>query len=440
MIYKRNSLARIVLLSCAAILIGYPPLTQAEATPSTEREPTFAEKEKAGYGTDSALEGPGGVAAELAQDDVDVGSLLILDFLDGSLKPWFNFKRELNEKYGLKLGLSYNALYQYATPTLTDINSAAGGRLQIQGMWTLLGRKTENPGSLSFRVEDRHRLGTDVPPTQLGGQFGYASITGLGFSEYDFTLTELAWRQTVLDGNMKFGFGKISAVSWYNAHALSSGLTGFQNSTMQASGTKPSVGRGLGAVGAYHLHPKFVVLGGIHDANAVTSDSPFDTIDQKEFYSSTEFRWYPTSFDRRKWDQVKLQLWYVDAKDKSSSPSDYGTAFTTSFLLKDRYMPFVSAGLAHGGTSLIKSDITAGLGIGLKNKHRSARDVLGMGFNWSNPYNSLAQDQYTTEVFYRLQVLPHFALTPSFQYIIDPAFNPSDDHVWLGSIRARFTL
>ena len=120
---------------------------------------------KSGYSADTAMEGPTGVEADLAEDDKDRGAVFRPPLLDGALKPWFDAKRELNEKLGLKLQFSYQALYQIASETTTGEDEAAGGRAEVQGSWTLLGRNSKNPGTLTFRVEDRHRLGTDIPPT-----------------------------------------------------------------------------------------------------------------------------------------------------------------------------------------------------------------------------------------------------------------------------------
>ena len=52
------------------------------------------------------------------------------------------------------------------------------------------------------------------------------------------------------------------------------------------------------------------------------------------------------------------------------------------------------------------------------------RGVLGFGFNWGRP-NEIsfagADDQYTTELFWRYQLTTELAVTPSIQFIKDPA-------------------
>ena len=49
-------------------------------------------------------------------------------------------------------------------------------------------------------------------------------------------------------------------------------------------------------------------------------------------------------------------------------------------------------------------------------------------------------NQYTAEVFYRLQVAQNLAITLDIQLIIDPALNPDEDQIRLGSLRLRFSL
>jgi hypothetical protein len=397
---------------------------------------------KSGYTSHSSLEGAGGVMTELAEDDAKVDAVFTPPLLDGAFQPWYAMKREWNKKYGLQLGLSYNALYQEANETPTGVDESMAERFQLQGSWTLLGRGTKNPGMMTFRVEHREPIGSYIPPSQLGGQFGSANNVGGGFGNYaDYlTVTEIAWRQTANDGKVKFGFGKISAVSWYTTHALSSALTGFQNAGLQSSMTKPNVGRGLGAVAAVHLGERYAVLAGMHDANADTQGNPFDTIGDKDFYYSAELRWFPTSFDRGKWDQVRVQIWHIDETSDGAKASGNGITMLGSLLFKDRYMPFVSFGTSDGHATSIKTDAAAGIAFAFNTKHRAARDILALGLNWGKPSDDSLNEQLTVEAFYRFQLYQNLAFTPSVQFISSPTFGAEDDKVWVYGIRGRLTF
>ena len=430
----------------AAAILVLPPPAFAQQSESAEAPGAASAVEtegsaptKSGYTAGASLEGGDSVTEDLAQDDLAVGSVLHFPRVEQFFAPWFDAKRKLNERYGLKLQFSYQALYQDADESPGE-DEAAAGRGEFQGTWTLVGRDTKNPGLLSFRVENRHAFGSKIPPTRLGAQFGSAIPTGSGFSDFGTAVTEVAWRQTLLDGRMKFAAGKISATSWYNTNALSSAKTGFQNLALRTSVSKPGPGRGLGAGMAVRLGVRFVALAGIHDANARTPDDPFDTIDEDEFYQSLEVRWFPTTFDRRRWDQVRVQVWHQDERATAGVPSDQGFTFAANRLFNEFWMPFVLGGISDGVASTYEADLIAGVGFGFKPVHRTARDVLGFAVGWGKPANDTLQDQYTSEVFYRLQLVQNLAITPSAQYIVNPANSPNETEVWVVGLRGRLTF
>ncbi|WP_299636461.1 carbohydrate porin, partial [uncultured Ruegeria sp.] len=170
-----------------------------------------------------------------------------------------------------------------------------------------------------------------------------------------------------------------------------------------------------------------------------TTGNPFDTIGQKEFYKSIEFRWYPTTKDRWRWDQVRLQFWHQDAIKSKGTPSSHGATFAASKLLRDKWYPFLLAGWSDGNATIFKTDVIAGLGVGFDTRHRVARDVLGVAVGWGNPSNDLLQDQTTAELFYRFQLVEHVALTPSVQYVRNPAANPNLNDALVFGLRARIT-
>jgi hypothetical protein len=374
-------------------------------------------------------------------DEDDVRTLPVLSFpkVEGFFEPFFDWKKRLNDDYGLKLGFSYQVLLQGTNEDVPN-ERAIGGRGQIDGAWTFLNRGGKNPGTITFRFENRHTIDSDIPPSKFGFQFGSVMPSGGGFSAFGTSWSELAWRQTALDGKLKFIVGKISATSWYNAYALSSPMRGFQNTGLQSSLTKPAPGRGIGAGFGYQFAPNYVVLAGIHDANAVTQDNPFDTIGLGEFYYSTEFRFYTTPPDRAKWDQVRVQLWYQEPLEEKGTPEGYGMTFAASHLFRDHYMPFVLGGISNGEATVFEQDLVIGLGIGVDTLNRAASDVFGIAVGWGDPYAPQLRDQYTAEAFYRFQLVERVAFTPSVQYVRYPAANPSREDAWLWGLRARVTF
>lgn len=295
-----------------AALFGTRPVAgQMEARPAsgqTEARPALAlgliclalaqgtaaeAQSRSGFGRSGSLESGDSVTEDIEQDDIDAGSAF--RFPGAPLEPWFALKRRWNEAFGLKLNFSYQTLYQTADIS-NGIDEAAAGRGEINGSWALIGRGSKNVGRLTFRLEDRYTLGTEIPPSKLGNQFGSGTLVGTGFSAYENpNLSELAWRQAAMGGRLRFVFGKISAVSWYGGHAFSSPKRAFQNSAFQGSNSRAFPGRGFGAGVAYELTPRFAILAGLHDANAKTTGNPFETIGDGEFMKSVELRWYLTT-------------------------------------------------------------------------------------------------------------------------------------------------
>jgi porin len=50
------------------------------------------------------------------------------------------------------------------------------------------------------------------------------------------------------------------------------------------------------------------------------------------------------------------------------------------------------------------------------------------------------RDQYTVELYYRLQVLKHLAITPDIQVLVNPALNSDTDVVGVFGLRARLAF
>ena len=235
--------------------------------------------------------------------------------------------------------------------------------------------------------------------------------------------------------------GKISAASWYCDHAFSSPKRGFQNTAILSSNTRAFPGRGIGGGLAYRFIPNHVALVGIHDANAKTTENPFDTIDQTEFLHSIEFRWYTTTAERARWDQVRLNLWHQDRREQDGAPESYGMNLAASKLMfNDKVMPFLLAGVSDGKASLFKKDIAVGVGFGFNTTQSKARNVLAVGIAWGDPSDNTFQEQITGEVYYRFQLLDNIAITPSIQVIKNPVANPDKTTVAVAGLRLRVTF
>ena len=117
-----------------------------------------------------------------------------------------------------------------------------------------------------------------------------------------------------------------------------------------------------------------------------------------------------------------------------------GAGFSATKFIDDKWLPFLRVGYAEDGGAMWERSVSTGIGYYIT----ETRDLLGIGLNWGRPAESDdgpdLDDQYTAELFYRLQLSPNLALTPDIQLIIDPALNPQEDTLWIFGFRARLTL
>ena len=91
-------------------------------------------------------------------------------------------------------------------------NASDSLNMIIDGMFT----KGDHPGTIGFRVENRHRLGTDFPPQSLGAHIGAGTPTALGFGEFNFALAELYYEQQIIKDHFVVRLGKMLPFGIYD--------------------------------------------------------------------------------------------------------------------------------------------------------------------------------------------------------------------------------
>jgi porin len=240
-----------------SLVLGWaqPALTQQTASESTKEQAIQQEDAvegeqnpttKSGYEDESGFGGPSSTGAQLEEDNLEKVPLLRLPGIDRALKPWFDWKGRLNKDYGLSFGFDYTALYQEVTESPGE-DSAAGGIFRFFGNWTVIGRESGNAGSIVFKVENRHRLGTDIPPQDLGFEAGYLGIPGTAFSDYHWGVTNLYWQQRFRDGEFNFIAGVVDVTDYLDIYGLTNPWTQFHNLVFLTNPTIPAPNQGLGA-------------------------------------------------------------------------------------------------------------------------------------------------------------------------------------------------
>ena len=161
---------------------------QSMSAPETDGERV------AGYANTAQFGGPNSVGAQVKSDDKVKQSSYRFQGFTQAIQPYYDFKARTHVRRGLAFGADYNVLFQAANDSIGD-DKAASGALRLFGNWTLTGRDSTQQGSLVFKVENRHRLGTDIAPQALASELGYAGLTATPFSDAGSILTNLYWHQ-----------------------------------------------------------------------------------------------------------------------------------------------------------------------------------------------------------------------------------------------------
>ena len=428
---------RVALLVCAS-------LWAALSAPSSEaQEPLTAEEDKASSSSADVPQfgGPSSVAGRLSGDAEPKESYYRYRGLERGLGPWFEMKDRLADKRGFSFGIDYSALYQSANESFGGgEDRAAGGILELPMSWTLFDGKDGSTGTLVFKTDHGHRLGTEVAPEGLGAEVGAASLTGSGFGDFDLAVINLYWQQSFNDGRLTYIAGRVDPSDYVDFYPMVDTLTAFTNQVFSNSPTIALPSPGFGGGFAVFPTENWYAIAGFSDTNGQPTTSGLDSFfNQNEYFKHLEIG-HISSFERRQLDNTHLTLWHSDARRMAGVGEGWGGTFSFSRFLGDRLLPFVRAGWGDGGgDALMEGLVSAGFGL-----LRKSHDLFGLGLSWGRPSEATfgpdLDDQITAEVFYRVTLSPRFAVTPDVQILLDPALNPNEDTILFFGLRARLTL
>ena len=375
--------------------------------------------------------GPTSVGGQIAEDAAIVPQWR-LQGLQDHFEPWYQFKERLNDGHGLQFNIDESMFYQVATDSLGDTD-AASGLVRVYGQWEPFSNSCcDNRGMLVFKGENRHKIGTAITPFDLGFEAGSILPTGTFFSEFDFGVTNLFWKQYLFDQRLAVAIGRIDVTDFVDVYAMMNPLTHFINLGFSTNPTIAVPNQGLGAAAGAMLTDRLYVQGGVGDANGQPTTSGFNTFfNDSEYFSYVEVG-ATSSQDRIYLDNIHVTLWHTDARAASGSPEGHGVAVTAQKFICDKWLPFFRFGYADGDAALMQTTFSTGLGL-----QRENRDVAGIGLSWGQPAAGALRDQFTSEFFYRFQLTQFLAVTPDIQLIVDPALNPSVDVLALFGVRFR---
>jgi porin len=391
--------------------------------------------------------GPDSVQSRIESDSLEVG-VFELKFL----KPYYNWKDRIREKYGFSFGLVYVPIFLKADRSLSGTDKhASSGVFRFLGSWQLFGRGSETTGTLTYLVEHRHRYTFTSPALFSLDNLGNVGAISIPFADDGWHLTNLYWSQSWKNGKFEAVVGFLDVTDFVDVYPLTSPWTDFYNFVFSigvATMDLPDDGA-LGLAAGAWLTDRIYIIGGFQDLNS-DPNQPFRGFDtffnDADFFKHIEIGYTTSPWKQYYLDNLHLTLWHADKREKAGIARGYGAVLSFTHSIGDKWLVFARGGYAKEGGNLLQKSVSVG---GAYQPYPIAiGDVpgsqLGFGFNWGQPNRAVfgkgLRDQYTLEAYFRLQVTREFAITPDLQLLINPALNPEKSAIWVFGLRGRLAF
>lgn len=391
-------------------------------------------KSRSGYETDNiGYGGRSSVSKQLYLDNLFIPDALRFPDFDKSIQPYYEWKRNIREKHNLQFGQDYTALYQKASDSLTDTDSVLAGVYRFYGRWLAVGKDNKNAGALVFKIENSHKYGS-TSPDDFNKSLGYIGSTGYLFSDLRWVLNDFNWQQRFNNDKGGFVIGRIDPTDYMDVVDYADSWTTFVNENILVNLSIAIPDTGFGAGIAYTFDDQWYVKIAASDANGSLEDPGF--FEQgAEFFSFAEIGWTP-AIDERNLKDIHVTFWHVDQRVAENVPEGDGIVLGGSWSFDQEWMVFGRTGQSRGKASLMKRSTT----VGFSHLWKAYLDVFGLAVNYSEPFDYRLREQTTMETFLKIKLAQNMAVTPSFQWLINPAINPQHDHIEIIGLRFRVTL
>ena len=338
-------------------------------------------------------------------------------------------KQEWSSKYGVTWALEDTAIYQHTSGGFEHDQSVVN-TLGLFATWKILRDPNgKDFGGLGFQAETRGNplddRFTDVV-ADLGTLWSPNDSTSGAYSK----INQLWWGQRLAEGRLGFIAGKIDPGAHINQNRFAgSGNTQFFGQPFATNPARSFADNGLGFMIRVEptslLYAHFVMS----DSDAVSTYSPFKTVGGRWLYAG-EVGLRPT-FPGLGPGNYRFMTYYRDARDGD----ELGWSFSADQNVSDTFGVFLRYGGNDGSLNAVEHIVSAGFAW-LAPFGRTA-DQTGVGVSWTRPSDRRLRDEYSSEVYYRLQLTEGIELSASAQLILDPSAADKDAAGVFG-LRARF--
>jgi len=381
---------------------------------------------------------PGDTPTAATDEMYDIGitrrGLLHLPILEAPVDNLVKALRSFEDRTGLRLNFAYTMLFQQATGGPGQRNGGAGD-IDFMAAWTLLGRGTQNTGTLVFTTEYRFQIG-EQPPSFLGRELGTLTNTTGAFNDRGWVVRDAYWLQRLLDGKVRFLVGRADISDFVGGMRMQNVNNSFLNRAFSANAAV-AYPAGHGPAAGLSIVPNdfFYATAGVQNGYSTSTTSSLNTLDEGDFFYAVEAGITPNieSLGRGRY---RVMYWYMDARPDLNSPSDQGISIIADQDIGERVLVFARYG--HSDADITNIQNMGQVGVGVRGLLGSSDDFSGLAASYAEPPGQGARDEKVVEIFHRFQLTMRTQFTVGAQLILDPSNAPNDDALGVFSFRFRF--
>lgn len=347
-------------------------------------------------------------------------------------------------------GLRYSLEQSFTGVGMSDVMQGSRSlgfyTFELKAKWAIVDVPANGTaGWISSQVEAKTGLGdagdTESPKSNLGTltepNDNWSSVNG-------FRVPELAWQQSLRDGEVVVVAGMVSQRNYLDGNVAAHTARGeFMNSALVHSQVLPLAQYNFGVNLQWQPKDEWYAMLGASAGNAPAGRAPWTDFSWNQWSMVGEFGYAPDDFLGLGPGIHRVQP-FVAQKD---GPTQAGLCFNLQQRLGAQ-SPFGWFGRFGFGGSAVATDADAEIGTGFVMQAplqhaglapRLSNDLLGVGFVWSQPSATTKtvyhENEYVLETFYALQITPTMKLQPDLQVVWNPAFNPDAGPAVVGQLQ-----
>jgi len=369
-------------------------------------------------------------------------------------QSWLELEKQVYEETDMKFGTAFNHLFQRMDESLPDRDKfGMSTYMSIVGTWEVCNKGCPDQGEITIGLEGRWAYGTTAPTDLANLGLGSLTFSANPFTEYNpaILIRNLFWRQGGREAGWVYRVGKITPDQLFLTSAHLNPLATFHSITGTGTFSNGLADSGLGIAAGWFVNDRVTLAGAVTDANANRND--FGDIGKGDFYKAVELQVKICPLTKNA-GYSKVTFWHNDGTfdgqpiNGSTGNDGWGVAMKheQELTCDGRAVAILRWGKSFDKSALYDDLAAAQLILydpfetGYYDSDIIHADAVGVGYSWAQPSAAGTRDESNYELFYRFPLFPLTDLTLSYQAIVNPALDPTNDYGSVFGARFRSTF